>query len=121
MSRFLNGTRFVSDCSIITIAVAINAPCCTKSTGSVSMGSSNATASFIPVPAQQIPTAIAAPYRTCGLYDSARRPTTLGHWLGVLHSTKPSDITAARRTSSDTSDTATCNNLRTAALFPVAT
>lgn len=36
--------------------------CWTKSVGSVSMGSSRATASFDPVPAQAMPTAMAEPY-----------------------------------------------------------
>ena len=42
--------------------------------------------------------------------------TTLGHCAGVPASTKPIAVTAARRTSSDTSDTATCSSRLSAEL-----
>lgn len=42
-------------------------------------------------------------HRTCGLYDSESRETILGHCSGVAASTKPRFMTAARRTSLDTS------------------
>ena len=38
-----------------------------------------------PVPAQAKPSAIAAPYLTCGLYDSANKVTTDGNCSGVLN------------------------------------
>ncbi len=38
-----------------------------------------------PVPAQAKPSAIAAPHRTCGLYDSANKLTTEGNCSGVLN------------------------------------
>jgi hypothetical protein len=38
----------------------------------------------LPVPAQAKPSAIAAPYLTCGLYDSANKLTTEGNCSGVL-------------------------------------
>mmetsp|Transcript_24881 Transcript_24881/g.62011 ORF Transcript_24881/g.62011 Transcript_24881/m.62011 type:complete len:237 (-) Transcript_24881:1185-1895(-) len=59
--RLRKGARLASLCSTMTMAVAMSAPCCTKSTASVSIGSSSATASLSPVPAQQMPTAMAAP------------------------------------------------------------
>mmetsp|Transcript_27005 Transcript_27005/g.61969 ORF Transcript_27005/g.61969 Transcript_27005/m.61969 type:complete len:322 (+) Transcript_27005:328-1293(+) len=104
---------------IRSIDVASNAPCRTKSTGSSSMGLSKSRPSLIAVPAHETPTAIVAPYRTCGLYDSASSLTTLGVCDGVPASTKPIAVTAARRTSSDTSDTATCSSRRRAAFEPV--
>mmetsp|Transcript_13371 Transcript_13371/g.46277 ORF Transcript_13371/g.46277 Transcript_13371/m.46277 type:complete len:253 (-) Transcript_13371:147-905(-) len=114
-----NGPTRLSGCCISTRDVAISAPCRTKSTASVVSGSSIETASLSPVDAHATPTAMAAPYRTCGLYDSARRETTLGHCSGVAHSTKPRHRTAERLTSSETSDTAMCSSRLTAALEPV--
>ena len=61
ISLLRKGARDCSDCSTITMAMAMSAPCCTKSTASVSMGSRSATASFMPVPEHEMPTAIAAP------------------------------------------------------------
>nr|CAD7569656.1 unnamed protein product [Timema californicum] len=46
--------------------------------------------------------------------SSVARDTTLGHCSGVLNSKKPSPVTAARRTSSFTSETATWRSLRIA-------
>lgn len=60
----------------------------------------------VPVAAQAMPTAIAAPYRRCGLYDSDSSLTMRGHCSGTPSSTNPRLRTAARRTSSLTSDTA---------------
>jgi len=40
---------------------------------------------LLPVPAQAKPSAIAAPHRTCGLYDSANKLTTDGNCSGVLN------------------------------------
>ena len=45
-----------------------------------------------PVPAQAMPRAIAAPYLTWGLYDSASSDTTLGHCSGVLEQDKQTAI-----------------------------
>ena len=53
-----------SFCCTRTIAREIKAPCRTKSVGSLSIGSSKSTASSRPVPAQDMPSAMAAPYRT---------------------------------------------------------
>jgi hypothetical protein len=39
---------------------------------------------LFPVPAQAKPSAIAAPHRTYGLYDSANKLTTEGNCSGVL-------------------------------------
>jgi hypothetical protein len=57
----------------MTIAIAMSAPWRTKSTSSDIRGSNNVMASLKPVPAQDIPIAKAAPYRTWGLCDSDRR------------------------------------------------
>jgi hypothetical protein len=61
-----------------TMANAINAPYLTKSTWSFVRGANNFKASLSPVPAQPTPTAIAAPYLKCGLYDSAKCFTLSG-------------------------------------------
>ncbi|KAJ0545136.1 hypothetical protein HanIR_Chr08g0346141 [Helianthus annuus] len=51
----------------MTMAIAINAPCRTKSVTSDVRGSNKDMASLSPVPAHEMPTAMAAPYRrTCG-------------------------------------------------------
>mmetsp|Transcript_32760 Transcript_32760/g.110362 ORF Transcript_32760/g.110362 Transcript_32760/m.110362 type:complete len:207 (-) Transcript_32760:1753-2373(-) len=99
-----HATEFVC---IRTIAMAIKAPCRTKSTASATIGLRRACAAAAPVPAQAMPTARHAPYRTCGLNDSASRATKAGTLSGDLNITKPKHVTAARRTSSETSATAT--------------
>ena len=110
-----------SDCWTKTSADAIAAPCWTKSTLSLLIGSNNFAALTLPVPAQAMPTAIAAPYLACGLYDSDKSCTTRTHCSGLFVNTKPMDMTAHRRTSSETSETATCKSFRMASLFPVPT
>lgn len=42
-----------------------------------------------------------------------------GTCVGFLNKRKAKDVTAARRTSSDVSETAMCKSLRTASLFDV--
>ena len=108
-----------SEVCMRTKAKDMKAPCRTKSMGSSSMGNNKSSASLNAVPAQAIPTARQAPYRTCGLKDSASRDTNLGTLSWDLKRTNPKQITAARLTSSFTSLTATCSNLRTAELSPL--
>mmetsp|Transcript_3591 Transcript_3591/g.10183 ORF Transcript_3591/g.10183 Transcript_3591/m.10183 type:complete len:209 (-) Transcript_3591:933-1559(-) len=102
-----------------TSACAMSAPWRTYSTESEAILLSISTASRRPVPAHATPTAIVAPYRTWGLYDSARSATTLGHCAGALQRMKPSAVTAARLTLSLTSETAMSRTRRTAELLLV--
>ena len=63
-------------CNII--AIEIYAPCLTKSTESLSIGSKREMASAYPVPAQAIPRAKVAPYLTWGLKLPDNKLTIFG-------------------------------------------
>lgn len=60
------------------ILVAIYAPCLTKSTESLTIGSRRVKASALQDPAQEIPTARVAPYLTWGLKLPASKLTIFG-------------------------------------------
>lgn len=62
----------------MTIESATNAPYLTKSILSLSSGSSILIASCNSVPLHEIPSAMAAPYLTCGLKLSPSRLSILG-------------------------------------------
>ena len=65
-SASLPSSLWSVDC-ISTIDMPMSAPWRTMSTESESIGVRRSIASRSPVPAHEIPTAIVAPYRTCGL------------------------------------------------------
>lgn len=88
----------------------MTAPYLTKSTESLVRGAKSLKASIKPVPAQPIPTAIAAPYLKWGLYDSASYFNNSGSFSGVLNNKNPKFIKAALLTSSLTSLTAWWSN-----------
>mmetsp|Transcript_19466 Transcript_19466/g.54721 ORF Transcript_19466/g.54721 Transcript_19466/m.54721 type:complete len:203 (-) Transcript_19466:1778-2386(-) len=110
---------WLSGCCSISMAMPRYAPCRTKSTASVRRVSRRACASTSPVPAHPMPRAMAVPYRTWGLYDSARRATVRGSCSGRSYMRKPKQRTAARRTSSLASLTAWESSLWMAWLLDV--